>query len=59
MCETEIYSAFQVRSVFVDTKQEGVVYPNVKPRLYDLKGKDPIAIENAGHVSYALTVLIV
>jgi len=38
----------QVRSVFVDTKNQGVVYPNAKPYLHDIQGKDPVSSENAG-----------
>ena len=45
---------FQVRSVCVDTKYEGTIYPHLNPRLHQIRSKDPIARENAGHVSYKM-----
>ena len=40
--------------MFVDTKHQGVVYPNPKPYLYSIQGKDPVSSENAGFVSTVL-----
>lgn len=39
----------KVRSVCVDTKYEGTIYPHLNPRLHQIRSKDPIARENAGH----------
>ena len=41
----------QVKSIHVDTRDSGTVYPYHRTLLNTLKEKDPIGRENAGHVS--------
>ncbi len=51
------YLYLQVRGVFVDTRHHGPgpaisgVLPRHRPLLHKLRAKDPVSLENAGHVS--------
>ena len=50
----EIAIFFQVKGVFIDKRAASApanILPKSKPILHQLRGKDPVELENCGYVS--------